>query len=310
MMRLSILLSALAVGAALDVPSQQVVEPRPGRLLIDAVALDRSGRPVHDLRREDLEVWIGSYRVPIDTLTFVTGGDRPRRTLVLVLDDVTIEPVVATRVREAAKRFVDGVSPGDRISIVTLAGSVVEPTDGRATLSQAIDRYNPRLIGVTRRDELSARVLTTLTSVSRQLAKELNRRHTIVAIGSAWLFDTPLPPPGTGLDVHDQWIEAMQSMAAANANFYVIDPGGVAIGPSAVQGGDAGFAREAGGRSYVNTNDFAGAADQILREADNYYLIGVADPPIGRTADLRQLELRSLRRGVSLRARKAIPGSR
>jgi VWFA-related protein len=301
-------LAALVAIVHADLSSQQVTEPRPGRVLIDAVALDRNGLPVQDLRREDLEVWIGGYRVPIDTLTAVsTGDDRPRRSLVLLLDDVTIEPVVVARAREAARRFVARVSPGDRISIVTLGGSVVGPTDGQATLSQGIDRYNQRLTGLLRRDELGAQVLTMLTSVSRQLAKELNRRHTIVAIGSAWLFDTPLPPPGSTLDLHDQWIEAMRSMASANVNFYVIDPSGVGLSP--VPGGDSGFAREAGGRTYVNTNDFNGAADQILREADNYYLIGVRDPPIGRKADLRQLEVRSLRRGVTLRARKAIPGA-
>jgi hypothetical protein len=38
----------------------------------------------------------------------------------------------------------------------------------------------------------------------------------------------------------------------------------------------------------------------------NYYVLGIQDPPIGRKADLRELEVKVLRRGVTPRARRAI----
>jgi hypothetical protein len=60
----------------------------------------------------------------------------------------------------------------------------------------------------------------------------------------------------------------------------------------------------------MNTNDLTGAADRIMREAANYYLITVADPPIQRNAPLRDLEVKSLRDGVTARARRAVGGRR
>ncbi len=200
------------------------------------------------------------------------------------------------------------MSPGDQIAIVTLTGKSIESTGDRARLLQIINAYNVQLTGVLRIDELSAQVLETLASVARQRATGPERRTTIVAIGAAWLFDTPIPPPTVGRDVRVEWTAAMRAMAAANATLYVIDPAGMEA--SRMPGGSSGFARETGGHAFVNTNDVDGAADRIMREAGSYYLIGVANPPVGRKDDLRELEVRVLRRGVTVRARKAVPGAR
>ena len=48
----------------------------------------------------------------------------------------------------------------------------------------------------------------------------------------------------------------------------------------------------------------------IMREAGSYYVVEVVDPPVGRQADLRDLDVRAMRRGVSIQARRAIPGAR
>jgi VWFA-related protein len=306
---LFLLASIVAAGPA-DLRSQIPVERSSGRLLIDAVALDRSGAPVPDLRREELEVWIGGYRVPIDTFAAVTPADAERgdRSIVLLLDDVTLAPAMIPRARDAARRFVNRMSPGDQIAVVTLNGGSAESTGDRARLLKSIDAYNVQLAGVIRVDALGEQVLTTIASLSRQFAEGPARRKTIVAIGAAWLFDTPIPPPTVGRDLRAEWTDAMRAMASANATLYVIDPAG--IGMSRMVGGSSGLARETGGHAFVNTNDVNGAADRIMREAGSYYLIGVADPPVGRKADLRDLDVRVLRRGVSVRARRAVPGAR
>ncbi len=97
-------------------------------------------------------------------------------------------------------------------------------------------------------------------------------------------------------------------MAKGNIGFYVIDPSGV--GMARTSDGASGFARETGGISFTNTNNVKDAADRIMREISSYYLIEVGDPPMGRLADLRQLDVRVLRSGISVRARRAVPGAR
>jgi VWFA-related protein len=297
------LVGALAAGA----PLPQTVA---GHLFIDVVAVDRKGMPVSDLRPGELEVWINGYRVPIETLSVVSpsadqGGGR---SLVLILDDITLPPAVVPRARDAARQLVERMSPNDHMAIVMLNGSSMEATSERARLLRSIDEYHVRASGVVRLELLSQQVLETIASVSRQLAETSERKKTIVAIGAPWLFDTPIPPPTVARDLRQEWTEAMRAMAVAHVNLYVIDPSGV--GMSRTAGGSSGFAGETGGYAFTNTNDLKGAADRVMREAGSYYVIDVLDPPVGRKADLRDLEVRVLRRGVSIQARRAIPGAR
>jgi len=289
---------------------QTPVEPRPGRLLIDAVVVDRAGMPVLDVKPSELEVWIVGYRVPIESVTFVspTPEVASSRAIVLLLDDINVDPAVMPRARDAARRFVEGMVPNDRVAIATLSGTVLEPNADRARLRQRIEAYAPHAWSVDRLDTMGAHVLNTVTAVSRLIGQTTGGRKAIVALGPAGLFDTPIPPPSVGRDLRPEWVNAMRTMAAANIALYVIDPAGV--GGARTTGGDSGFARETGGMAFINTNDMTGVADRIMREAGTYYLIEVRDPPMGRQMDLRALDVRVLRPGLSVRARRAMSGAR
>ena len=278
--------------------------------MIDAVAVDRNGAPVVDLRQDEMEVWIGHFLVPIDSFSAVTpaSDDRNARLIVLVLDDMTLPLTELGRARDVARHFVTRMLPGDRMAIVTLDGGSMETTGDRSRLLRAIDTYNVRATGVVRIDVLGEHVLKTMGAYARQLAEASEGRKIIVGIGSGWIFDRPIPPPAAGHDLLPEWVDAMRAMALANVTLYAIDPSGV--GARRVDGGDAGFARATGGHAFVSTNDLNGAADRILREASNYYMIGVMAPPVGRDADLRELDVRVKRRGVTVRAREAVSGGR
>lgn len=298
----------LAVSCALSgARAQNADEPR-SRVVIDVVAVDRRGVPVLDLKQDEIEVWIGHFRVPIQTLTVVSpsDGQAEGRLIVLLMDDVTISPAVVPRAREAARRFVSRIRPGDQMMVTTLTGTISETSGEPARLRKALDNYNVRASGLDRLDVLNEHVLVTLASLARQLTEAPGRRKIVVAIGSGMVFDRPLPPRGTGRDVESQWIDAMRAMASAHMHLYVIDPTGVGAGPA--DGGENGFARATGGHAFLNSNDSTAAVDRILREASNYYLIGVSDPPVGRKSDLRELEVRVSRPGVTAIARRAIPG--
>jgi VWFA-related protein len=286
--------------------------PAPSRMLtIDFVALDRAGIPVPDLKPGDVEVWIGQFRAPIQRMTVVTpeADERPGRFLVLLLDDMTLRLDSMPRAREAARMFVTRMGANDHVAVLTMMGpnTNMETTTDRAKLLRAIDAYSPRATPVMRSDTLGRHVLDTLGSISASFVETTGRRKTIVAIGSGWLFDRPLPPPIAGQDLLPEWVRAMKQMALSHVNLYVIDPSGV--GTARVDGGQEGFARETGGHAFFNTNDLSGAVDRILRESASFYMVDVPDPPVGGKTDLRPLELKSLRKGVTLRARHAIPGS-
>lgn len=288
---------------------QETAQSPVRKVRIDFPVVDRKGEPVRDLKQDEIEVWIGHFRVPIETFAVVSPGSEGRsagRTIVLLLDDVTLSPAVVPRARDAARLFLGRMLPGDRLSIVTLTGTTSETASEPARLRAALDRYNVRATGIQRLDQLSEHVLQTIAELSRQMIEAPGVRKTIVAIGSGAVFDRPLLPPGIGRDVEPQWIDAMRALSFSHTHLYVIDPSGVGATPA--DGGQNGFAHASGGHAFLNTNDPRAAVDQILRDGSNYYVITVGDPPIGRKSDLRELEIRVKRPGLTAIAPRAIPG--
>ena len=307
MSRLPAILLLLGTFFAAPPPQDPAVTAPARSLEIDAIPLDRNGNVLSDIMREEVEVWIEGYRIPIETFIAITPGDeRARRSIVLLLDDITVNPSNAARVKDVAGRFIDKLGPGDQMAVVGLNGDASRSTDDPAALRRSVNAYNVGATAPMRPDELSARVLTALTSISRQVAESPARRRTVVAIGSGWLFDTPIPAPSVGRDVKREWTEAIRAMALANVTLYVIDPGGV--GSSRVSGGENGFARDTGGHAFTNTNDMDRAVQRIMREAVSYYVLRIQDPPMFRKEVLRSVEVRIRRQGASIRAARYLAG--
>jgi VWFA-related protein len=297
--------SLVAVLMAAALSSAGIGETAVADLLrIDVVALDGKGAPVLDLRPAEFEVWINGFQIPIETVTFVAPGVADAsRTIVVLLDDMSVSQTLIPRIRQAARRLVERTSDADRIAVVSLDGAVTEKSNEKDLVLKAIDRYH--VSGYPLRvDVAGEHVLKTITNISRQLAEAPGGRKAIVAFGSGWLFDTPIPPPQVQMDLRREWLDAMRATASAHVSLYVVDPAGLAT--RRVDSGASGFARETGGLAFMNTNDVNGAIDRILSELGNYYVLSVQDPPIGKKADLRELEVKVLRRGVTPRARRAV----
>jgi VWFA-related protein len=309
MRRLLVVLTLSGIGTLADAQAPRPPESRPsGPLLrISAVALDKDDRPVMDLQARDLEVWIGGYRIPIETLTVVDPADIERdRLIVLLLDDTTLPMEFIPRVKDIARRFVNRMAPKDAMAIVALNRDAMEATSDRSRLLRSIDEVGLlQAAGVQRLEDIGAHVLRTVAALSRQIVERPGRKA-IVGIGVAALFDTPIPPPTVSRSLRPEWTEAMRATASAGVHFYVIDPGGV--GSLRPFNGESGFARETGGLAFLNTNDFDRVVDRIMSEMSSYYEIAVSDPPVRRTSDLRELEVKVLRRGVTVRARRALLG--
>jgi len=300
------LLLAWAAAAVVTLPGP-VAQRQGASILIDAVAVDGNGNPVADLKPGDLDVRVGQFHTPVESLELVTpeSPNNQGRVIVLLMDDITLPQSEVPRAREVANRFVSRMLPGDSMAVVLLNNPSFESTDDPAKLRGPISRFNVTATGVLRVDDLAEHVFGTVESIARGISEAGEGRKVIVGIGSGGLFDRPIPPPnaGTGKNLLPNWIACMKALANAHAAFYVIYP--VSIGMARADSGDTGFARETGGRAFIGTNDLNLAADRILKETANYYLIRVASPPTGGSG-LRELQIKTSRRGVTIRARKAI----
>ncbi len=308
-MRVTLFLVVLTITIAAAPRQQEPAATAKGQLLeLDVVAVDGQGKPVRDLRPEDVEIWLEGYRVPLRSLTVLSDNDeRRRRAVILILDDITIPLDMVPRIRQAATQAVERLQSGDRAAIALLSDGGLATTADPAAIRQIIGRFNVRATTPLRPDDLSVHVFATLTNIARQFAEAPGHRKTVITIGPGWVFDTPIPPSSVARNLREEWTTTLRAMALSNVALYVIDPGGV--GSSYVNGGGAGLARDTGGLAFHNTNDVTGTIDRIMNEASGFYIVQFEDPPFFRTAPLRKMELRTSRKNVMLRTRQLIPGT-
>src|SRR5688500_6790225 len=132
MRRTVVVLALLASATTSSARATQAPSPGPSRppVEIDAVFVDKHGAPVRDISRNEVEVWIAGRRIPLDTFIAVTSDDaeRSRRSIVLLLDDITLEPALAPRVREAGRHLVQRLQPGDQMAVIALSGDATKST--------------------------------------------------------------------------------------------------------------------------------------------------------------------------------------
>ena len=102
---------------------------------IDVVATDRSGKPVHNLKASDFELFEDGKSQPIKTFQFIDASVAPTEAILppgivtndvepggifaLVLDEIGYYSTDVTDVRRAAERFVNGaLQPHDHVAVV------------------------------------------------------------------------------------------------------------------------------------------------------------------------------------------------
>ena len=139
---------------------------------IDVTVTDKKGNIVKDLKREDFEIYENGERQDITNLSFISNqrtqttqnpadklavptpqgtlrADQIRRTIALVIDDLSLSFESAYRVRRALKKFVDEqMQEGDLIAIIRTGagiGALQQFTSDKRILYAAIERvkWNP-----------------------------------------------------------------------------------------------------------------------------------------------------------------------
>ena len=293
------------VALQISVPAQeprQTLRAGVELVLVDAVALDRRGNPIHGLSKREFKVFEDGKLMPIQTFTEVSAdaGAPDGRLIALLLDDVLVNPVLTERVRQIASGFVRRMGPQDEMAIVRLNGDAGRSTRDRAALLESIEGFQVRVVSpVVRWDE---HALDTIAELAMQFAEAEHPRKTLVCVGASALFNLREPVQGD-MFVRPNWFDAIRAAARHNVSVYVIDPNGLE-GLDGVHD-SGGFARETGGQAF-RTNLFDRAVDQIWREAGNYYLLGYAATPEHTGTRTRRITVKTTRNDATVRARRAI----
>lgn len=147
---------------------EDVVKISTALIQLDVTVTDKKGNAIRDLKQDDIEIYENGKKQKITGFSFVSGSvktapapaagtrrvpnsslriERPeqvRRTIALVVDDVTLSMQSSYRVRRALKKYVDEqMRDGDLVAIIRTAGgigSLQQFTSDKAHLYAAIDK--------------------------------------------------------------------------------------------------------------------------------------------------------------------------
>ena len=134
---------------------------------VDAIAHDKEGRFIPDLKKDDFEVYEDGKRQEIANMELVdvpmepqplpamlagrrfepdvvSNTQRPGRVYLVVLDDLQINPIRTVAARKLARRFIEtNVAPNDLAAVITTSGNRKSSqgfTSNRRLLFDAVDK--------------------------------------------------------------------------------------------------------------------------------------------------------------------------
>jgi Ca-activated chloride channel homolog len=268
-------------------------------VILSATAVDRHGRPVTGLRRDEFRVFEDGRPQRVEH--FAEGRSAPARVLLLVDASGSMNGALkTTSTRMAVTQLLAGMDPGDEVA---LAGfdhrywGLVPFTRDRARIVAAMGELEP--FGSTALHD-------ALDHAARDLASAGEGRRAVVVVTDGVDTASQLRPD----DVLARSQALDVPIYALNVVSPVDDPGSELFAktarPAAATAGTAVLARYAllsGGASFT-ASDLGGlekAAAAILGELKHQYRLGY-DPPPGPPR-FRRVEVLSTRKGVLVKTR-------
>jgi VWFA-related protein len=299
MKRRRVLLAALALLPALRiVTSAQRQTASVDLVEIDASVIDDDGRPVAGLKQGDFSVREDGRRVAITTFSEVRGPqpDDPdaARTIVVLLDDSGVAPSGTATMQTIARAVLSRAGRYDEVPIVRLHTRADEPYGDRATGELRIREYRaggfPFVFWETSRDTLDR-----IAGIARQIAPNAGRRKIVICVGAPFVCNPDEPSANAPRSFWGSWVRALTDLAQANAALYALIPAHGRVRRS-------GLADLSGGEVFTAPSDVGPPIDRVLRDAANYYVVGYW--PEGKAQELHRIEVKVMRKGVRVLARK------
>ncbi len=162
---------------------------------VHVIVRDSAGKPVENLRKEDFLVYDSGKLQAITTFGVETAKSRkeraeaaaktqtneeenpaggsvslPERFVAMTFDDIHLKMADAVTVRVAAGRFLDAMSPGDRIGIFSTSGQLTQDfTSDKEALKQ-------KLLGLMPRGAMGGHI-SDCPDVSHYMADQIENKH-------------------------------------------------------------------------------------------------------------------------------------
>lgn len=300
----AVALAALPATATGQVPS---FPARSDLVVFSATAVDRKGRPVTDLRREEFRIFEEGR--PQAIVRFHDARELPARVLLLVDASGSMgETSKVASVRRAAERVLYSLGPQDQVALAGFDSryfGVVRFTRDREAVRRALAAVEQ--FGSTALHD-------ALDHAASDIASHGEGRRAVVVITDGIDTASEKTPAAVlehsrALDVPIYALTVVSALEDPGSPLFLgrKEQGRAAAGAEAL----ARYAALSGGAAFrVSTDyDLTRAANSIARELEHQYRLGY-DPPAGPDR-FRRVEVRSTRKGVTVRTRSGyVPPSR
>ncbi len=319
---------SLGLGVALvRVEAQQFVlssQDRAKLIAVDFAAVGPDGRPITDLRREEVTLRVDGRTRQVQSLEYVpvrgVGGTSSTlpygsnvtpesgRAIVLVVDFETVLPGREAALREHISQFVRTLSPTDRVALVTVpyGGIKVDLTTDHARVAQSIAVLSGQ---ATSGRESACLTRDTLVALRGTLNDLRGGEGPVAVVFFSGQMSAPqgVQSMQTGVSIarcqllreHFQHVGA--AAANARAQLYIIQP------ELSVSGGGLAGLEHLTGVTGAPLWHLAGVTDgalaRVLRETGGYYLARFFPEPEEVQGSVRGLGLSVSRDDVVLRVR-------
>jgi VWFA-related protein len=311
---------------------------------VDVTVTGKGDMPVGDLTAADFEVTEDGVPQTVEQLQFVRlDGRRPAgdetsleirsqdqaeaeaaredvRVFALFLDDYHIDkaPQITIPMRQALTLFVNRLWPTDLVAIMdpltTL--SALRFTRSKAEMLAVINKFEGRqgeifpvksvmeeaqlMRGDIRRVRAQV-TFSALAALTMKLGGMREGRKSIVFVSQG-------PPTYTGSrdgNLQDEMRTIVEAANRGNVSIYPLDPTGLSMEPRL---GDKGtlyqLAAETGGRTIVNTNNFAGGLERALADTTAYYILGYTPTRTEDDGKYHKINVKVKRSGTRVLARQ------
>ena len=307
---------------------------------LDVFVTDAAGNPVSGLTVDDFELDENGKRQDITTFRAVdipvevrdeerplaepdvASNDRPEGRIYVIANAIK-NPCYALRARHFLRAFLDRhFGPNDVAAVVTLGGSLATDgqgfTSNRQLLLAAIDKFSglddPKVSSPL--DTCDSRIdfavdSRDLREVFTVLARMPGRHKSLIYLneGSGYPWGDLIDyQGGVGSLQFDHAHEAMGIATRNNITIYPISPQGLAMEETGVRilerrQDQRAMAELTGGFAHINSNDFAGAFERIVRDASTYYMLGFNSDYRRNDGKYVRLNVRVKRLGLTVRTR-------
>jgi VWFA-related protein len=323
-----------APAPALSPRSTPAPAPAEGRIHLDVVVTDKSGKPVSGLELKDFV--LKDNNLPAKILSFhaidatIAKGSHPTE-VILLLDAVNLGFQDLARVRDQIADFLrrNGGHLAQPVSVFVFTNDgmkvLLQPSmDGNALAAQLVQTdAGLRVIGrsagaygAIERFELS---LKWITAVAKSEAKRPGRKL-VIWTGSGWpLLDRPsIDTSSKGQQqLFNEIVDLSTTLREAHTSLYSVTMGETHLGTFLYQDflkgvktaekanpSDLGLkviAKQSGGRVLGPDNDLAGQIETCVQDASAFYTLSFDPPPADKPNEYHDLSVEIGQLGLTAR---------